>query len=73
MIVLKKSTTSLPILNLGMHEYRTDQSRDYTLTQDSSFYKYFTGGISVKVYGFSQERRGDRSQMYHLYEKDRYS
>ena len=26
---------------------------------------------SVGVYGFSQKRRGDRSKMYHLFEKDR--
>ena len=32
----------------------------------------FTGGISVNIYGFSQKSRGDRSQMYHLFEKDRY-
>ena len=26
MIVFKNSTTSLPILNLGMHEYRTGEA-----------------------------------------------
>ena len=29
------------------------------------------GGISVKVYELSQKRRGDRSQMYNLFEKER--
>ena len=34
----------------------------------SSCYKYFTGGISVKVYGFSQNMRG-KDHRYIIYLK----
>ena len=56
MIVLKKSTTSLPILNLGMHEYRTGEA--VTINSHTRFIllQVFHRRISVKVYGFSQEK-----------------
>ena len=57
MIVLKKLTASLIILSHRMYKYWTGQAVIMNpCSQDSSFYKNFTGGISVKVYGFSPKK-----------------
>ena len=66
MIVLKKLTASLTLLNLGIHEYWRS-SRDYELSHKIHPFISISQCKSLWIF---QKRRGDRSQMYCIFEKD---
>ena len=67
MIVLKKSTTSFTILNLGMHEYRSS-SRDYELSHKIHPFRSISQCKSLWI--FPEKETDHRCIVYFEKERD---